>query len=150
MGRNTHSSNCGHWDERKATLESQLGDIALGVSDAFRKLAAERARRAEEARLQQVAAQRRAREQEWVQHDERLRADLDEMVTRWEQARRISAFLDAAAPAIITACSEDRAFALAWLVWARKHANAIDPVASPWTIPKHLSPDTAYAAQRPR
>lgn len=142
-----YSSSCGHWDERKATLESQLGNIALGVGDAFRKLAAERARRAEEARLQQVEAQRRAREREWVQHDERLKADLDEMVTRWEQARRISAFLDAAAPAIIAACSEDRAFALAWLVWARKHASAMDPVARPWTIPKHLSPDSACAAQ---
>ncbi len=133
-----YSRSYGRWSDGKGSLESRLGEIALGVGDAFRELALERARRAEEARLQQLEARRRAREQEWLHYEERLKADLDEMVSRWEHARRIRAFLDAAAPAII-ACAEDRVAAQAWLVWARNHASRVDPVSWPSAIPKPLS-----------
>ena len=134
-----YASSYGKWSDGKTSLESKLGDAALGVADVFRKLGEERARHAEKSRVRALEVRRRDRERRRAEHETLLRADLDEMATNWERAKRFRAFVDAAEPEILTG-SPDPAAAHAWIAWARQHANALDPLSKRRGIAKVLEP----------
>ena len=60
------------------------------------------------------------------------------MATKWEQAARIRAFLDAASLALSSVDAADPAGRAAWLAWGRSYADQLDPIRSPHLLAKRL------------
>lgn len=139
LDRRSSYPRYGRWNDGKRSLESRLGNAALGVGVTFARLKADRLRREEEARLERLAAQRRERERRREEHDQLLRDDLHQMVENWERANRIRAFVRAFEAEIIATCRQ-APVPWAWITWARAYANAIDPLRYPSGIPKLLEP----------
>jgi hypothetical protein len=114
-------------DRQRWSLEDKLGDV-LAEIEARTRLAEERARAAEEARV--------ARRREWETamatarlrfQEDRRAAALTEQVTAWDRTVRIRAYCDAQDKAI--ADNPDLADRLAqWLGWCRSYADRIDPI----------------------
>ncbi|HEX3803252.1 MAG TPA: hypothetical protein VHV75_10460 [Solirubrobacteraceae bacterium] len=125
------------WADRSTVLlEDRLVDVLDEIEE--RTAEAERAEydRRERAALAEADAQARAqaREAEWIRlmgaarerHlEERRAAALLEQVERFEQAARIRAYCDA-----VAAPRRDRdPSVVAWVEWARAHADRLDPLA---------------------
>jgi hypothetical protein len=110
-------------------LDAMLDAIAT-VARAMRKRAIEREEQhrkwKEEQQREAEAARRRAEEQARVAH-------LEKQVAAWRQAEEIRSFVTAvraAAPGV-TADDDASTHLAAWLAWAGRHADRIDPTTRP-------------------
>jgi hypothetical protein len=103
----------------------------------------------ERLRLEQLEAERRqqrweeAMERARARHIEHHRADiLADQVARWDRATSIRAYCDA-----IEQAHSDDGSAVEWIAWARAHADHIDPLDPPPTLPDPPSDVTAEDLQ---
>jgi len=133
------SKSYGRRNDGTTRLESKLGDAASRVPRILEEIRAEDSRRAAEAQLDHLAARERASEFERERRDKELRKDLDTMIERYGQAKRIREFVDRAEPAILSIDGDADSEKRAWIVWARAYADAIDPMRSPSSIAKTLN-----------
>lgn len=135
------------WSDRKQrSLEDALGEVVLEVEasavyqvETAKRHATEEAVRQDEKRVLEHAARRAA-------HRRALADDLGAMAASWSEARRIMAFLDAAALVVPTAARSHEF--TAWLAWSRAHAAAIDPLSRGAAVAKPLEPEELYLTVR--
>ncbi len=124
------------WSDGVGPLEDALGDVVLGVEDALDE---HRKRREEDEarRLAEEAARARAAEEaRRAEYRGALVKDLRDMAQRWEEARRVRAFLEAVEPALPVPDEQ----ATTWLRWAREWAQGHDPLGQPASVPKLVTP----------
>ena len=138
------------WVDRDgALLEDRLTDVVREIesrsADAQRAVEEKRAR-AERLNADQQA-QASARQSEWQEHMARAReryaeaartAELERQASAWEQATRVRAYCDALAKA-----HPEDAQTAAWIAWARRYADELDPVRRRQKLPATDEPSAA-------
>ena len=127
-------------DSQKRTLESQLGNVILGIAAAAVEQKEARARREERERHEMEAQRRQWEEGERQRGEARkiraLGAAIDRMhEARW--AREYLAQLHANLVAFPEACTAEME---QWLAWVEGHAARLDPSLTPATVPKDPKP----------
>lgn len=105
-------------------LEELLGDFVVGVVVAAERRQERTRRWAEEERLRREAAERQAQEERQRLAEAAKVTALEQAVAAWHKANAIRAYV-ASARAHDPACSEERS---AYLEWALRHADRIDPL----------------------
>lgn len=131
----TYGARASSWsDLKRSRLEDKLPAVLAEISV--------RAAEAEHARIEaerQAAARQVAWEAAMVEAEERLHqarcaAELDDQLTRWEQATRIRAYCDH-----LQTTHPDASGTMEWVTWARSRADALDPTMAPPSSPKRLA-----------
>jgi hypothetical protein len=116
------------WSDGKVQrLESLVGDFVAGLMRTAVAI-----RRQEEERKQREAEQdRRAREAEQlrkdIQEEEKKLEQLNQWVESWEHAERLRRFIAVYAEKSISWSAEKQAQYKAWIEWAAKQADRLDP-----------------------
>lgn len=104
---------------------------------------------AEEERDRKLELERQERRRHWEQvfrdakssAREQHRADtLMNQAERWQQAKDLAAYLDAATSRVETLHGEKRAAAEEWLGWGRRHLRDIDPLNHTLAMPSEPTP----------
>ena len=119
------------WSDGKVQrLESLIGDFVAGLMRTAVAL-----RRQEEERKQREAEQdRRAREAEQlrkdIQEEEKKLEQFNQWVESWEHAERLRRFIAAYAEKSRSWSAEKQAQYKAWIEWATKQADRLDPFVS--------------------
>lgn len=115
----------GRWSEgERWKQEDRIGAVLAGIEAAAIKLRAERLEWERREREWQAAEERRQREQEW-------REKLDRHLAGWRLARDIRALVAELRQVVAMADGAESDGDLdAWLSWALRYADRIDPVAA--------------------
>ncbi|WP_413705216.1 hypothetical protein [Pseudomonas sp. Pseusp16] len=118
-----------NWKDTKTTqLEKKLSSILVGLSSASVSIKA-------------LREKEEAREREWVEDERRrleharesetqrrLRRSLVKHTERWERAERLRAFIKGVENCLKFAPLADQEMAQAWIDWAHKQADLLDPL----------------------
>lgn len=119
------------WSDTKAQrVESRIADFVAGL---MRRAVALR-RQEEERRNREAEEQRRAQEraqlQKDIQAEEEKLEQFNHWVDEWERAERLRRFIAAYAKKARSCAAEKQPHYKAWITWATKQADRIDPFVS--------------------
>ncbi len=114
-------------DTKTAPLEKKLSSILAGLSSA--SVSIKVLREKEEARDREWAEDERRRFERarTTETQRRLRLSLVKHTERWERAERLRAFIKAVEDRLTITPLADQEMAQAWIDWAHKQANVLDP-----------------------
>ena len=116
------------WSDAKVQrVESLVADFVAGLMKtavAQRRQEAERKKRATE---EQKRQQERAQLQKDIQEEEKKLEQFNNWVDLWERAERLRRFISAYAEKCRSWPAEDQPRYRAWIEWATKQADRIDP-----------------------
>lgn len=119
-------------------VEDVLGKVILAIDEGFVALARMRVEHEAIARRQQEEAELRERERKRSEHHAALMKDLRGMAERWRESELLRQFLQAVSARIPE--QERAGGVLAWLEWARKAVDELDPLMAIERVPKRLDP----------
>ena len=119
------------WSDAKVQrVESLVGDFVAGL---MRTAVAIR-RQEEERRRREAERDKRAREAEQlrkdIQEEEKKLAQLNQWVESWERAERLRRFIAVYAQKTASWAAEKQENYKAWVEWATKQADRLDPFVS--------------------
>jgi hypothetical protein len=133
----------GGWRVRQETLaDTKTIDLEDRLPTVLQEL--ELRSGAEEERERKLELERQERRRRWEQVKEEAKASAREQhraealmsqAVRWQQARDLAAYIDAAAVYIETLHDERRATAEEWLEWGRRHLSEINPLNDTLAMP---------------
>ncbi len=118
-------------DNSRGRLEGKLNDLVLGLAIiAAATRAWERERQREELARQEAERQRALADQRRREEDERRRI-LERQVESWTKSQQLRAFVDEVErrAAAKTASTAPESKLGQWIIWARQHADRLDPLA---------------------
>jgi len=126
-------------DGDRQRLEHLLGQVVLAFELAAAELIQQQQERERREREHAEAVRREAILQARVDYEKILAADLTAMADAWAKAKHIREFISAVEERLPADAWTDGT--RAWLVWARQHAIAMDPLREPNKVPKRLEPN---------
>jgi hypothetical protein len=117
-----------------------LGHVIVALEEGGQRMV-EVARRRDQERLREEQRRRElAAEATRAAHERALAKDLSEMTGWWAESQRLRAFLAAVEERIPPAMKSDAY--VAWVAWARRRADDMDPLSRPEGVAKVLEPRT--------
>lgn len=117
-------------DTAKRKLEDILNEILIGTVRLAHFARVEREEREEENRRWQEELKRRAEEKKRREEEEERRTELEQQAFMWNKSKQLRAFIDEVGQRASThqRFVEEQTKLDEWLIWAKKHADRIDPL----------------------